>query len=188
MTVVGRMVCALAVGAWVVMAAAGCSPESRSAAASSSAPPGSASASLIPTWDDQQPLQGARLPPGPRMYWALSMGGSGHRKRILFADTYNLGGRAVYYDKGDTASGITCTAACTRLWLPLLESELERGSLPFNARTLSYVNGPDGKQVEYDGHPLYLYVGDSSLRRIEGSGDGTDATWFAVTPGLKRAD
>jgi hypothetical protein len=41
------------------------------------------------------------------MYWALSIGGSGHRKRILFADTYNLGGRAVYYDTRDTASRIT---------------------------------------------------------------------------------
>jgi predicted lipoprotein with Yx(FWY)xxD motif len=121
------------------------------------------------------------------MYWARSIGGPGRSKRILFADTYNLGGRAVYYDTRDTASSITCTAACTRRWLPLLESELQQGSLPFNAGTLSYVNGPDGRQVEYDGHPLYLYVGDSSLRSIQGSGDGTDPTWFAVTPGLKPA-
>ena len=69
--------------------------------------------------------------------------------------------------------------------MPLLESDLRRGSLPFNARTLSYVNRPDGRQVEYDGHPLYLYAGDSSLRQIEGSGNGTDGTWFAVTPDLK---
>ncbi len=42
-------------------------------------------------------------------------------------------------------------------------------------------------QVEYDGHPLYLYAGDSSLWEIEGSGNGTDGTWFAVTPDLKPA-
>jgi predicted lipoprotein with Yx(FWY)xxD motif len=41
------------------------------------------------------------------------------------------------------------------------------------------------RQVEYDGHPLYLYAGDSALRQIEGSGNGTDGTWFAVTPNLK---
>jgi predicted lipoprotein with Yx(FWY)xxD motif len=127
------------------------------------------------------------IPLGPRMYWALGTAGPGQRKRILFADTYNFGGRAVYYDRRDTATTITCTAACTRRWLPLLESELERGSLPFSARTLSYVNGPDGRQVEYDGHPLYLYAGDSSLRKMEASGDDTDGTWFAVTPGLKPA-
>ena len=44
---------------------------------------------------------------------------------------------------------------------------------------------PDGRQVEYEGHPLYLYAGDSALRQIEGSGNGTDGTWFAVTPDLK---
>ena len=174
------MLCAVALGACVVVVAAGCSPAPRSAAAGSSAPPGSvsASASLIPTYDDQQPWQGPG-PLGPRMFWALSMAGSGHGKRILFASTYSLGGRAVYYDKRDTATRITCTVACTRRWMPLLESDLRRGSLPFNARALSYVNRPDGRQVEYDGHPLYLYAGDSALRQIEGSGNGTDETWFA---------
>jgi predicted lipoprotein with Yx(FWY)xxD motif len=116
------------------------------------------------------------------MYWALSIGGSGHSKQILFASTYDLGARAVYYDKRDTATSITCTASCTRRWLPLLESDLRQGSLPFTVRTLSYVNGPDGRQVEYEGHPLYMYAGDSLLRQKEGSGDGTDWTWFAVTP------
>ena len=47
------------------------------------------------------------------------------------------------------------------------------------------VNRPDGRQVEYDGHPLYLYAGDSTLRQIEGSGKGTDGAWFAVSPDLK---
>ena len=61
------------------------------------------------------------------------------------------------------------------------------GSLPFNARALSHVNRPDGRQVEYDGHPLYLYAGDSSPWQIEGSGNGTDGTWFAVTRDLKPA-
>jgi predicted lipoprotein with Yx(FWY)xxD motif len=116
------------------------------------------------------------------MFWALSMAGPDHPKRILFASTYDLGARAVYYDTRDTATTITCTASCTRRWLPLLESDLRQGSLPFSARTLSCVNGSDGRQVEYEGHPLYMYAGDSLLRQKEGSGDGTDWTWFAVTP------
>jgi predicted lipoprotein with Yx(FWY)xxD motif len=82
------------------------------------------------------------------------------------------------------SSGLSAVG-CTSRWIPLLESDLRRGSLPFNARALSYVNRPDGRQVEYDGHPLYLYAGDSSLRQIEGSGNGTDGTWFTVTPDLK---
>jgi predicted lipoprotein with Yx(FWY)xxD motif len=60
-------------------------------------------------------------------------------------------------------------------------------SSPGRDRTLSYVDGPDGRQVEYEGHPLYVYAGDSSVQQIEGSGDGTDETWFAVTPDLKSA-
>jgi predicted lipoprotein with Yx(FWY)xxD motif len=121
------------------------------------------------------------------MFWALGMAGPGRGERILFASTYSLGGRAVYYDKRDRATRITCAVGCTGRWMPLLESDLRRGSLPFTARALSYVNRPDGRQVEYDGHPLYLYAGDSSLKQIEGSGNGTDGTWFAVTPDLKPA-
>jgi hypothetical protein len=32
-----------------------------------------------------------------------------------------------------------------------------------------------------------MYAGDSSQRWIQGSGDGTDGMWFAVTPDLKVA-
>jgi predicted lipoprotein with Yx(FWY)xxD motif len=118
------------------------------------------------------------------MYWS-STDVSGHRERILFADTYDLGGRAVYYDSRDTATTITCTAACTRRWLPLLESELKPGFLALSGRALSYLDGPDGRQAEYEGHPLYLYAGDSSGRWVQGSGNGADGTWFVVTPDLK---
>jgi predicted lipoprotein with Yx(FWY)xxD motif len=121
------------------------------------------------------------------MFWA-STAVAGHRERILFAHTGDLGGRAVYYDKRDTADTVTCTAACTRRWLPLLESDLGPGSVPFRARALSYLDGPDGRQVEYQGHPLYLHAGDSSARWAQGTGNGADGTWFVVTPDLKPAN
>lgn len=171
MTAVARALCALAIGAYGL--AAGCSPVvSRPASATppASRPAAAASAGLL-------------LGPGPRpirMFWA-STAVSGHQERVLFAHTSNLGGRAVYYDTRDTARTVGCTAACTRRWLPLLESELGPGSVPFPARALSYLDGPDGRQVEYDGHPLYLYAGDSSNRWVQGSGNGADGTWFVVT-------
>ena len=40
-------------------------------------------------------------------------------------------------------------------------------------------------EAEYEGHPLYLYAGDSSGRWVQGSGNGADGTWFVVTPDLK---
>src|SRR5258705_13943166 len=95
-TVVARMLRALALSGCVAVAAAGGSPVSHSPAAGSSASPGWAATSVspIPTWDDQQPGQGPG-PLGPRMDWALIMAGSSHPKRILFPDTHNLGGPAV---------------------------------------------------------------------------------------------
>ena len=61
------------------------------------------------------------------------------------------------------------------------------GSLPFNARALSCQPAPTAGKSSTTGHPLYLYAGDSSSWQIEGSGNGTDGTWFAVTRDLKPA-
>jgi hypothetical protein len=69
----------------------------------------------------------------------------------------------------------------------LLESELGRGSIPFSERALSYVDGADGRQVEYYGHPLYLYAGTRPNGWVQGSGSGTGGTWFVVTPKLEPA-
>jgi predicted lipoprotein with Yx(FWY)xxD motif len=124
----------------------------------------------------EQSRPGPQIPPVPI---------SGHREQLLFASTYEHGGRAVYYNSRDTASTITCTGACTSRWLPLLAPDLRRGFLPFSAKALSYVAGPAGRQVEYDHHPLYLYAGDSSGQSVQGRGNSIDGTWFVVTPALK---
>jgi predicted lipoprotein with Yx(FWY)xxD motif len=123
------------------------------------------------------------------MFWE-SWTVSGHLMRILTAHTRIYGTpayRAVYYDTRDTPGTVTCTAECTKRWPPLLESDLHLGTDWISAGALSFFDGPDGRQAEYDGHPLYLYAGDSASPMAQGTGNAADGTWFVVTPGLKPA-
>ena len=85
----------------------------------------------------------------------------------------NSSGMTLYYMKGETASTIICTGSCAANWPPFL--------LPSGKTTVvgaSGVNGtfgavkrPDGgTQVVFDGHPLYLWVGDKSAGQATGQG------------------
>jgi len=40
----------------------------------------------------------------------------------------------------------------------------------------------NGRQVEYDGHPLYRYAGDSGADQANGEGKG--GVWFVATSSL----
>jgi hypothetical protein len=53
-----------------------------------------------------------------------------------------------------------------------------------NQADLSTFTRSDGsKQVAYDGHPLYYFVGDSKPGEITGQGnDGFGAKWWLVNP------
>jgi predicted lipoprotein with Yx(FWY)xxD motif len=49
-------------------------------------------------------------------------------------------------------------------------------------RHLSVLQGANGAQVEYNGHPLYTFVGDSAPGQTNGQGKG--GVWFVVTPDI----
>jgi len=96
----------------------------------------------------------------------------------------NAAGKTLYYLTSDTATHVVCTGQCTTFWPPLTTSGLPTSSDPLPHK-LSARAGANGRQVEYDGHPLYTFSGDFSAG--QGNGEGITSfggTWHVATPSL----
>jgi predicted lipoprotein with Yx(FWY)xxD motif len=95
----------------------------------------------------------------------------------------NAQGMTLYYFKPDTATNAACTGTCAGNWPPLLFTGT--GS-PTSATsltgTLSAVTNANGQQVEYNGHPLYRFSGDTAPGQT--NGEGIAGKWYVVTSDL----
>ncbi|HET9847782.1 MAG TPA: hypothetical protein VFR68_04415 [Candidatus Dormibacteraeota bacterium] len=94
-------------------------------------------------------------------------------------------GLTLYYFTPDSATTITCTGGCATNWPPLLTTSGNPTGNPALPGKLTVVNGPNGNQIAYNGHPLYAYSkdGDSS----DAYGQGIGGKWFVATPDLASA-
>jgi predicted lipoprotein with Yx(FWY)xxD motif len=77
-------------------------------------------------------------------------------------------GRTLYLLTSDTASSFACTAGCTGLWPPLLTKGKPRGGKGISKKKLGTAKRGASLQVTYDGHPLYLYAGDTGTGQVNG--------------------
>ena len=95
----------------------------------------------------------------------------------------NAQGKTLYYYKSDTATKVACTGVCARIWSPLLftGTGLPTSATPLQGK-LSVVTDANGKQVEYNGHPLYVYSLDTASGQTHG--EGFKGVWFVATPNL----
>ena len=97
----------------------------------------------------------------------------------------NAQGMTLYYFTPDTATKAACTEVCAGIWPPLLftgtGTPASAASLP---GTLSVVTDANGKQVEYNGHPLYVYSKDTAPGQA--NGEGFKGKWFVATPTLLK--
>jgi len=95
----------------------------------------------------------------------------------------NAQGMTLYYLKPDTATTSACTGTCAGNWPPLVSAS--SGS-PTSANalsgTLSVVTDANGQQVEYNGHMLYRYSGDTAPGQT--NGEGIKGVWFVATTTL----
>jgi predicted lipoprotein with Yx(FWY)xxD motif len=96
-------------------------------------------------------------------------------------------GMTLYTPDQESSGTITCTGACTAVWVPLVPaSGTPTGS---GAGKLAVLTRPDGsKQVTANGHPLYTFARDSSAGQATGDGasdafGGHSFTWHAVLAG-----
>ena len=97
----------------------------------------------------------------------------------------NAKGRTLYYFTPDTATTIACTGACASNWPPLTSTSGTPTSDPALPGKLTVMNGANGNQVLYNGHPLYSYAKDGDAGDAYGQGIG--GKWFVATPELAVA-
>jgi len=97
----------------------------------------------------------------------------------------NTKGLTLYYFTPDTPTTIACTGGCAKTWPPLLAGAGTPISDPALPGQLSVADGTNGKQVLYQGHPLYTYSKDGDAGDAYGQGIG--GKWFVATPALAAA-
>lgn len=100
-------------------------------------------------------------------------------------------GMTLYSPRQEADGHISCTAACTHFWQPVL---LSKGAdspekSPVVPGKLAVVERPDGtKQVAFDGKPLYTFVEDGGPGDTKGNGfqdsfNGHRFSWQVVSVG-----
>jgi predicted lipoprotein with Yx(FWY)xxD motif len=98
----------------------------------------------------------------------------------------NANGMTLYYLTADTATTVACSGQCPTFWPPLLltAGDPSSGSASLPGK-LSVLTDANGRQVLYNGHPLYLFVKDKTSNDVFGEGvNAFGGTWHAVTPTL----
>lgn len=95
----------------------------------------------------------------------------------------NPHGLTLYYFTPDTAAKTACIGACAKAWPPLVSNDSGKplGDASLSG-TLRVLNDANGNQVQYNGHLLYTYAGDTAPGQT--TGEGLFGKWFVCTPGL----
>ena len=91
--------------------------------------------------------------------------------------------KTLYYFTADSATQSACSSSCAQMWPPLLfAGSGAPGSSTALAGKLSVQSDANGSQVEYNGHPLYTFSGDTAPGQT--NGEGLFGKWFVATPNL----
>jgi predicted lipoprotein with Yx(FWY)xxD motif len=95
----------------------------------------------------------------------------------------NAQNMTLYYFQPDTPNTAACTTGCISTWPPFLSKD---SSVPTSTAslqgTLTVQTNANGQQVEYNGHPLYTYSGDTAPGQT--NGEGISNQWFVATTDL----
>jgi predicted lipoprotein with Yx(FWY)xxD motif len=96
----------------------------------------------------------------------------------------NGSGRTVYLWAKDGMNMSACSGACAAAWPPVPATGKLTATGGAKASDLGTITRSDGtKQVTYDGHPLYYFVGDSGPDQTGGQdSDSFGAKWWLVAP------
>ena len=126
---------------------------------------------------------------------AASTQSGGGSKTINVTDNGDLGkiltdskGRTIYLFEKDTGPKSTCSGACATDWPPVTTTGKPTAGSGLTASMVGTTTRSDGaKQVTYNGHPLYLYVGDQKAGDTNGQAvDAFGARWYALSPAGDR--
>jgi len=95
----------------------------------------------------------------------------------------NAQGLTLYFRTSDAPPSTVCSGGCASAWPPLVMSG---STVPTSAASLpgklTIVADANGNQVEYNGHPLYTYSGDTASGQT--TGEGVGGVWHVATLNL----
>jgi predicted lipoprotein with Yx(FWY)xxD motif len=92
-------------------------------------------------------------------------------------------GRTLYLFRKDSGTKSACFGKCAVNWPPLRVSGRPSEGSGANPALVGTTARPDGNpQVTYNGHPLYLFSGDSSSGNTNGEGiNAFGGIWYALS-------
>ena len=97
----------------------------------------------------------------------------------------NSNAMTLYYLTSDTATTVACSGQCATFWPPLLLPAGTPGSGTILSGALTVLTDANGRQVLYNGHPLYNFSKDATSNDVKGEGiNAFGGTWHAATPTL----
>lgn len=96
----------------------------------------------------------------------------------------NSKGLTLYLFKADVGTKSACSGACASAWPPLRSAGKPTAGSGVEASLLGTTPRSDGQaQVTYNGHPLYLYIGDKKPGDVTRQGvNAFGAPWYVVSP------
>ena len=163
------------------LAAAACGSSSSTSASSTSAPAVQTSA----------PARPQTFAPAAA---ASSAAPSAAPAAVLKIDQTSLGsvlttaqGFTIYWFAKDTAANSACSGACAAAWPPVIGMPQAASGFKLTGK-LGEIKRADGSmQATYNGHPLYLFAGDSKPGQVNGNAiSGFGALWYAIKIGTPR--
>lgn len=97
----------------------------------------------------------------------------------------NANAMTLYYLTSDTSTTLACKGQCATFWPPLLQQSGEPSAGITLSGKLTVLTADNGRQVLYNGHPLYAFSKDQTSADAKGEGiSAFGGTWHVATPDL----
>jgi predicted lipoprotein with Yx(FWY)xxD motif len=109
----------------------------------------------------------------------------GIRTTPLGKTLVDANGRTLYLFAGDRLNVSTLSGAGLSVWPRFVVTGSVKATNGAQAAKIGTITSPSGiRQVTYEGHPLYYYVGDSAPGSTRGQGlNQFGALWYVLGPG-----
>jgi predicted lipoprotein with Yx(FWY)xxD motif len=91
-------------------------------------------------------------------------------------------GTTVYRLTADRTDKSVCSAACAKIWPPVLLASGQKSPNGHGVKHLGEISRSGGDQVTYEGVPLYTYVGDHGAGQVTGNFKDSFGQWWVVNP------
>lgn len=142
-----------------------------------------AAASTVPAFAFSLPAGAANQPGSSQEHSGVTIRAENSSKygAILVSGS----GRSLYLLTADSKGKSVCMSSCVAIWPPLTTKGKPLAGNGVKGKLLGTINRGDGvRQVTYDGHPLYMYAGDTSAGQVNGEGVASfGGTWYVLSSG-----